>query len=129
PAQPAGAGMSAEERAIAIRLRLPRDAFTLAVDVELPSRGITAIFGPSGSGKTTLLRAVAGLERAKVAYVQVAGEVWQDDARGVFLPTHQRPLGYVFQEASLFDHLDVRANLAFGQKRAGAPAAALAPLV
>lgn len=105
---------------IAIRLRLARaDAFTLDVDLQLPASGVTAVFGPSGSGKTTLLRCVAGLERAAGARIAVAGETWQDDARGIFLPTHRRPLGYVFQEASLFDHLDVRGNLAFGQRRAG----------
>jgi molybdate transport system ATP-binding protein len=49
--------------------------------------------------------------------VQINGECWQDDARRIFLPTHQRALGYVFQEASLFAHLSVRANLEFGLKR------------
>ena len=104
--------------AIALRLRLPRTGFALDVDLALPASGITAISGPSGSGKTTLLRCAAGLERAPEARVVVDGEVWQDTAQGLFRPTWQRPLGYVFQEASLFDHLDVRGNLAFGQRRA-----------
>lgn len=107
---------------IALRVRLPRDGFLLDVDLALPASGVTALFGPSGSGKTTLLRCVAGLEQAPQARVVVAGETWQDTERGVFLPTWQRPLGYVFQEASLFDHLDVRANLAFGRKRLRNPA-------
>jgi molybdate transport system ATP-binding protein len=102
-----------------LRLRLPRAAFELAVDIELPARGITALFGPSGCGKTSLLRSVAGLERAARGRVQIGGECWQDDAAGVFLPTWRRPLGYVFQEASLFEHLDVRGNLQYGLKRAG----------
>lgn len=106
--------------ALDIRLRLPREGFTLDVDLHLPGAGITAIFGPSGSGKTTLLRCVAGLEHASTGRVVVAGQAWQDDAQGIDLPTWRRPLGYVFQEASLFDHLDVAGNLAFGQKRAGA---------
>lgn len=102
-----------------VRLALPRPGgFRLDVDFAWPARGITALFGASGSGKTTLLRCVAGLERAGEALVHVAGEAWQDTARGAFLPVWQRPLGYVFQEASLFDHLDVRANLAYGQRRA-----------
>lgn len=105
-----------------IRARLPRGGFTLDVDLRLPGNCITAVFGASGSGKTTLLRCVAGLERAEAARIAVAGEVWQDAAAGVFLPTHRRPLGYVFQEASLFDHLDVRGNLAFAHKRSGAGA-------
>jgi molybdate transport system ATP-binding protein len=105
---------------VELRLRLPRAGFTLDVDLSLPATGITAVFGPSGCGKTTLLRCVAGLERAPQGAVVVAGEPWQDDARGVFVPTWQRALGYVFQEASLFDHLDVRGNLAFARKRAAA---------
>ena len=102
-----------------IRTRLARGDFTLEVDLRLPAAGITAIFGPSGSGKTTLLRCVAGLERARFARVVIAAETWQDSEAGTFVPTHRRPLGYVFQEASLFDHLDVRGNLAFAQPRGG----------
>ena len=107
-----------------LRLRLPRADFDLQLDLQLPGRGITVLFGPSGSGKTSVLRCVAGLERAHDARVVVAGQVWQDDAARVFLPTHLRALGYVFQEASLFDHLDVQANLQYGARRARAPQAA-----
>lgn len=108
-----------------VRLRVPREGFTLDVDVHLPARGITVLFGASGSGKTTVLRCVAGLERAQQGLVQIGNELWQDEARGVFLPTWRRPLGYVFQEASLFEHLTVQANLQFGLKRTRAPAAGL----
>jgi len=100
-----------------LRLVLPRGPFRLDVDLHLPSRGITVLFGPSGSGKTTLLRCVAGLERAS-GQVLMAGQAWQDDAAGVFLPPWQRPLGYVFQEASLFPHLSVAGNLHYAQRRA-----------
>ena len=109
-----------------IRLSLARPDFALQADLMLPARGITALFGPSGSGKTTLLRCVAGLERAEGALVKIAGEVWQDDERRVFLPTWRRALGYVFQEASLFDHLDVRGNLHYGLRRIGARKQAIA---
>jgi molybdate transport system ATP-binding protein len=108
---------------IVLRVRLPRSGFTLDVDLALPAHGITAIYGPSGSGKTTLLRCIAGLEHAPDAQVRIAGETWQDSAQGVFLPPWKRPLGYVFQEASLFDHLDVRGNLDFGRTRARAAGA------
>jgi molybdate transport system ATP-binding protein len=101
-----------------VRLTLPRSPRGLDIDLTLPAQGITVVFGPSGSGKTTLLRCVAGLDRAHNALIRINGQVWQDDASFVFLPTWKRPLGYVFQEASLLNHLDVRANLAFGQKRA-----------
>jgi molybdate transport system ATP-binding protein len=106
-----------------IQLRLPRADFDLQLDLHLPGRGITVFFGPSGSGKTSVLRCVAGLERAQQARVVVAGEVWQDDALRVFLPTHARALGYVFQEASLFEHLDVQGNLQYGARRARSPQA------
>ena len=99
-----------------LQCRLPLADFVLETDLALPGRGVTALFGPSGSGKTTLLRCVAGLARA-AGRVEINGERWQDDRAGAFLPTHQRPLGYVFQEASLFAHLSVRANLEFGLKR------------
>jgi molybdate transport system ATP-binding protein len=94
-------------------LRFPE--FSLNVDLDLPGRGVTALFGHSGSGKTTLLRCIAGLERAPDGYLSIDGEVWQDGA--AFVPVHQRPLGYVFQEASLFPHLSVRRNLEYGLKR------------
>jgi len=102
---------------IRVRLNLRREAFALDVDLDLPGRGITALFGPSGSGKTTCLRAIAGLERTPGGHVAVGGEVWQDEAAGIFVPVHKRALGVVFQEASLFAHLSVRANLEFGRKR------------
>jgi len=75
--------------------------------------GVTALFGHSGSGKTTCLRCIAGLVQPREGYVEMDGEVWQDTASGRFVPTHQRPLGYVFQEA----RLTVRRNLEFGLKR------------
>ncbi|WPP46180.1 molybdenum ABC transporter ATP-binding protein [Pseudomonas sp. AN-1] len=99
------------------RFRLDYAGFVLDVDLQLPGRGVTALFGHSGSGKTTCLRCVAGLERASVAHLEVNGELWQDSERGLFVPTHRRALGYVFQEASLFPHLSVRRNLEYGLKR------------
>ncbi len=97
--------------------QLNHPGFSLDVDLTLPGQGITALFGPSGSGKTTCLRVLAGLECSAKGRVQVGGVAWQDSARGLFLPTHRRALGYVFQEASLFDHLTVEGNLRFGFER------------
>ncbi|WP_278387699.1 molybdenum ABC transporter ATP-binding protein [Pseudomonas oryzihabitans] len=104
------------------RFELSHPGFTLDVDLALPGRGVTALFGPSGSGKTSCLRCVAGLEPAARGRLVVAEETWQDSDRGLFLPPHRRALGYVFQDANLFEHLDVRRNLLFGWKRV-APAA------
>jgi len=103
---------------IRARFSISYAAFQLDVDLHLPGSGVTALFGSSGSGKTTCLRAIAGLERAPGGYLSINGEVWQDDARNMFMPTHKRRLGYVFQEASLFSHLSVRGNLEYGLKRA-----------
>ncbi|SFB03463.1 molybdenum ABC transporter ATP-binding protein [Azotobacter beijerinckii] len=112
------AGVSAD--GIRARFRLTYPGFALDVDLTLPGHGVTALFGHSGSGKTTILRCVAGLERAAEARLEINGELWQDSAAGVFLPTHKRALGYVFQEASLFPHLSVRRNLEYGMKRVDA---------
>jgi molybdate transport system ATP-binding protein len=103
---------------IQARFKLPFPDFTLDVDLQLPSKGVTALFGHSGSGKTTLLRCIAGLERAPHGFLQVRSKLWQDSEQDFFLPTHQRPLGYVFQEASLFPHVNVRKNLEYGRSRA-----------
>lgn len=110
--------MTASPEDLALRARVARPGgFTLDVDLRLPGQGVTAVFGPSGCGKTTLLRAVAGLTRPAPGRIVVAGYVWQDDAARIWRPTHQRPLGVVFQEASLFEHLTVQGNLDFGRKR------------
>ncbi len=104
-------------KAIQARFQVIWPGFTLNVDLDLPGRGVTALFGHSGSGKTTLLRCLAGLERHSTGSLHFKGEVWQDSTRSIFRPTHQRSLGYVFQEASLFPHLSVRKNLEYGRKR------------
>ena len=106
-----------------IHVVLPRAGFTLDLDVQLAPSGITALFGPSGAGKTSVLRCVAGLERAKPGVVRIGGETWQDET--TFVPAWRRAVGYVFQEASLFDHLDVRGNLEYGRKRARTTGASL----
>jgi len=102
---------------IAARFAGQLGAFNIDVAIAAPMLGVTALFGPSGCGKTTILRCIAGLQRLPGS-LSVGGEVWQDDARGIFRAPHERPIGYVFQEASLFAHLSVKANLLFGQKRA-----------
>ncbi len=97
------------------RFKINREEFLLDVDLEIPARGVTALFGPSGCGKTTLLRAIAGLERSDDGFLRVGDMLWQDGTN--FVPPHKRQLGYVFQEASLFTHLNVRQNLEYGIKR------------
>jgi molybdate transport system ATP-binding protein len=96
--------------------------FSLDAGFTSPAKGVTALFGPSGCGKTTVLRCIAGLLRVSDGVCEIDGDRWQD-RYGTFLPTHRRPLGYVFQEASLFAHLTVRRNLLFGAPRHGGGAA------
>jgi molybdate transport system ATP-binding protein len=97
-------------------LKWPRKSFNLAVDLNIPAQGVTAIYGASGSGKTSLLRCIAGLEKVKDCELKFREQIWQ--SRKKFVPTHQRAIGYVFQEASLFPHLTAGANLAYALKRA-----------
>lgn len=111
------AAVVADDGRIHARFLVRHAGFTLDVDLDLPGRGVTALFGHSGSGKTSCLRCFAGLDRPQQGYLQVAGERWQDSACGFFLPAHKRAIGYVFQDANLFPHLSVRQNLAYGQRR------------
>ena len=89
--------------------------FQLNASFSVPATGVTALFGPSGCGKTTVLRCVAGLHHLPDSYCAIDGEIWQD--RIIFRPPHTRPVGYVFQESSLFPHLTVKRNLLFGTRR------------
>ena len=106
---------------IEARFLKQRPDFTLDVDCRIDSRGITALFGPSGSGKTTFLRCLAGLEQPDIGHLKVDNVTWQD--QHTQWQTHQRPIGYVFQQANLFAHLSVYDNLMYGYRRLrGSPA-------
>lgn len=105
----------------------------LEVDVSLHFEGLSlearldsaethiAIAGASGAGKSTLLRVLAGAERRAVGRVKAGGETWLDTDKGVNLGEWQRRVGWVPQDALLFPHLSVEANLRFGE-RSEAPA-------
>ncbi|HEX4646699.1 MAG TPA: ATP-binding cassette domain-containing protein, partial [Verrucomicrobiae bacterium] len=95
------------------RISLPLAPFSLEVDVEIHGR-VTAIFGPSGAGKTSLLDLIAGLRRAKSAFIQLDGEALTDTSRNICVPARHRGIGYVPQDLSLFPHLSVRQNLLYG---------------
>ncbi|MBN4075706.1 MAG: molybdenum ABC transporter ATP-binding protein [SAR86 cluster bacterium] len=99
---------------ITARFKIAR-AELLNFNFDISAESITAIFGVSGCGKTSLLRAIAGLEKHAGSKLQVGNETWQDD--NVFLAPHQRAIGYVFQESSLFEHLTVKENIEYGYKR------------
>ena len=108
------------ERVIELNLKLVRGgeaAFDLSIDLTLPSTGTTVIFGPSGGGKTTILRAIAGLEPDVKGYIRINQQTWQ--APNVFVPAHQRRVGFVFQHSALLPHLSVEQNLRYGWQRVG----------
>ncbi len=86
------------------------------IAVEFASNAaLTALVGPSGVGKTTVLNCIAGLLRPQAGRIAVAGTTLFDAAAGIDLPAERRRAGYVFQDARLFPHLRVSANLAYGE--------------
>ncbi|MCB1690913.1 MAG: molybdenum ABC transporter ATP-binding protein [Halioglobus sp.] len=94
--------------------------FALQVDCTVPTRGITAVYGPSGSGKSTLLDCIAGLRSPQPdSVIRLGGETWQ--APGIAVPPWRRRIGYVFQDARLFPHLNVQQNLDYAITRRSSP--------
>lgn len=100
-----------------IDVQAPLGDFSLAVDVTLPEVSVAALFGASGSGKTSLLRVLAGFTQAQ-GYICCGNEVWLDSKSGINVPAHLRGIGFMFQDARLFEHLNVEENLRFAQRRA-----------
>ena len=99
---------------LSLDIELRRGRFRRHVRIEEAAR-VLALAGPSGAGKTTVLNAIAGLLRPRAGRIEVDGRVLFDSARGIDLPAHRRHVGYVFQDARLFPHLDVRRNLRYGR--------------
>ncbi len=97
-----------------------RDGFVLRAEFEVPTPGVVALFGRSGCGKTTLVNIISGLLAPDEGRIQLDDAVLTDTATGVSIPTEQRRIGYVFQDARLFPHLNVRSNLRYGLKRSAA---------
>jgi len=100
---------------ITVRFKGAIGSFPLDVDFTAPARGVTALFGQSGCGKSSVLRCIAGLQHVENGFLQINDIVWQDATN--FVPAYGRSVGYVFQEASLFPHMNVHKNLEFGLKR------------
>lgn len=101
---------------IKIDITHPFQDFTFRANLELPAYEITSIFGPSGSGKTTLLNFISGKMTPKKGFIEINGKIILDTAKKISLPIHQRGIGYVFQDPTLFPHYSVEKNLLYGEK-------------
>ena len=106
-----------------IDVQLRRGGFSRHVRIVEDAR-VLALTGPSGAGKTSLLNAVAGLLRPQSGRIAIDRRVLFDSASGIDVPTHRRRIGYVFQDARLFPHRDVRGNLLYGRHAVRGEAAA-----
>ena len=102
---------------ILANIKLDREHFQIDINLNLPGKGVSALFGPSGSGKSSLLRCIAGLEKELQGMISVNGDIWFDSQQNIYLHSSRRKVGYVFQEAALFDHLSVKDNILYGVKR------------
>lgn len=100
-------------------IRLTLGPLDLDMDLTVDEGEVVALLGPNGAGKTTLLRAVAGLVPFRSGHVRLDGKVLEDTATGQYVPTEQRPIGFVFQDYLLFPHLTVLENVAFGLRSRG----------
>src|SRR5271156_1636665 len=89
--------------------------FSLSASFESEGR-VTGLFGASGAGKTSLINMIAGLLRPDRGIIAIDGETLDDTSAQIHVPAHRRRIGYVFQDARLFPHLDVRHNLDYGRR-------------
>jgi molybdate transport system ATP-binding protein len=102
---------------IMLRVDVAKQLGEFSVQAAFTSEGrVTGLFGASGAGKTSLINMIAGLLRPDRGVIAIDGEVLDDTAARIHLPAHRRRIGYVFQDARLFPHLDVRRNLDYGRR-------------
>jgi molybdate transport system ATP-binding protein len=100
-----------------LRVDVSKQLGEFALQASFTSEGrVTGLFGASGAGKTSLINIIAGLLKPDRGIVAIDGDVLDDTAAGVHIPAHRRRIGYVFQDARLFPHLDVRGNLDYGRR-------------
>ncbi|HEX9361254.1 MAG TPA: molybdenum ABC transporter ATP-binding protein [Bradyrhizobium sp.] len=100
-----------------LRIEVAKQLGEFSLQASLVSEGrVTGLFGASGAGKTSLVNIIAGLLRPDRGSIVIDDETLDDTAAGVHVPAHRRRIGYVFQDARLFPHLDVRQNLDYGRR-------------
>ena len=107
---------------LSVDIRKNLGAFTVDARFECGG-GITALFGKSGAGKTSIVQMMAGLIRPQNGRIEIDGDTMFDGGRGIDLAPDKRRVGYVFQDARLFPHMNVRRNLEYGRRRRGGSAA------
>jgi molybdate transport system ATP-binding protein len=102
---------------IMLHVDVTRKLGDFSVEATFASEGrVTGLFGASGAGKTSLINMIAGLLRPDRGAIAIDGEPLDDTASRLHIPAHRRRIGYVFQDARLFPHLDVRQNLDYGRR-------------
>ena len=100
-----------------LRVDVTKQLGEFSLEATFESQGrVTGLFGASGAGKTSLINIIAGLLRPDRGIVTLDDEVLDDTSKGIHVPPHRRRIGYVFQDARLFPHLDVRQNLDYGRR-------------
>ena len=103
-----------------LRVEVTKQLGEFSLEASFTSEGrVTGLFGASGAGKTSLINMIAGLLRPDRGVIALDGETLDDTSKGIHVPPHRRRIGYVFQDARLFPHLDVRQNLDYGRRMNG----------
>jgi len=100
-----------------LRVDVAKRLGDFSIEASFTSEGrVTGLFGASGAGKTSLINMIAGLLRPDRGIIAVDGETLDDTMARTHVPVHRRRIGYVFQDARLFPHLNVRQNLDYGRR-------------
>ena len=103
-----------------LRVDIEKQLGEFSLSASFASEGrVIGLFGASGAGKTSLVNMIAGLLRPDRGTIVIDGETVDDSAAGIHVPTWRRRIGYVFQDARLFPHLNVAQNLDYGRRMNG----------
>jgi len=105
-----------------LRVDIAKQLGDFVLEASFSSEGrVTGLFGASGAGKTSLVNMIAGLLRPDRGVIALDDEILDDTKKGVHVPPHRRRIGYVFQDARLFPHMNVAQNLGYGRRMNGLP--------
>jgi molybdate transport system ATP-binding protein len=100
-----------------LRVDVSKQLGEFSIEASFASEGrVTGLFGASGAGKSSLINIIAGLLQPDRGVITIDDETLDNTAEHIHVPVHRRRIGYVFQDARLFPHLDVRQNLDYGRR-------------